>query len=624
MIYHVRSTWLPGGFLGVDLFFVVSGYLITSGLLRERAGRATSVLGAFWVRRAKRLLPAALLLIVMVLAATEAWLAPEVRAVRAAALASGAYITNWYFIVFHQPYFETVGRPMPLQHLWSLAVEEQFYLVWPVLLLCALRFVPSRVVLLGTVALAGASAALMWTLYERGADVSRLYYGTDTHASGLLVGAALALGQDAYVRRPMWRVGPVVTDVSGALALVALAWLCWWLGEWRALLYHGGFIFAALLTVVALIAAIRTDSRFARWMGVPPLRWIGLRSYSIYLWHWPVLVFLRGHFGDAGLLLTALPATCLLAEASYRYVERPVRTRGVERLWGRMRRSTWQSWELPAGVAAGTAAGTTLGVVLAIAVMAPAPVRPGYLAQMPPAALPAAALPAPSTATAAYDALPLEEWGAERAAAVASVSAGRRATVPLLGDGTPVPDATARAFVSSSFALPNDPNERAAVHRDGAPLDVRALAVGDSILLGAAPQLAAAFTDIEIDAAVGRSVGAVLQVLRERRDGGRLSDVVIVHTGANGLFTRPQFDEMLSILRDVRVVIVVNDRVPQPWEGPNNAMMADAARRYAKVRLVDWHAASDGSPDLFWTDAVHVRPAGAALYADLLVAAIRG
>src|SRR3954464_4268744 len=229
LLYHADLSWIRGGFLGVEVFFVISGYLITTMLLTEWHQQGRINLVGFWLRRARRLLPALYLLLVVTLVFAIVFLPGEVARLRDDALAAFAYVTNWYLILGEQSYFETVGRPSLLQHLWSLAVEEQFYVLWPVLLTLMLRFWRRRVVVIATLGGAIASAVWMAILYRPDVDPSRVYYGTDTRATGLMIGAALAFvwvpsqfqrrpGQEAT---PLAAIGmlPLLLDVVGVAAL---------------------------------------------------------------------------------------------------------------------------------------------------------------------------------------------------------------------------------------------------------------------------------------------------------------------------------------------------------------------------------------------------------------------
>src|SRR5215203_2186902 len=265
LLYHADLSWIPGGFLGVEVFFVISGYLITALLLAEWHQKGTINLKDFWMRRARRLLPALYVLLVVSLAFAVVFLPGEVARLRDDVLAAFGYVTNWYLIFGHVSYFEAVGRPSLLQHLWSLAVEEQFYLLWPPVLALALAVGASRLRRRRalTVALAGAvaSAVAMALLYAPGVDPSRIYYGTDTRSTGLLCGAAVAflwLPDDKYrpsetrhyrlelatrgrFRRRWGWTAPLLLDVVGFAALGALVWFCLNLGEFQPFLYSGGF-----------------------------------------------------------------------------------------------------------------------------------------------------------------------------------------------------------------------------------------------------------------------------------------------------------------------------------------------------------------------------------------------
>ncbi|HSS10043.1 MAG TPA: acyltransferase family protein [Acidimicrobiales bacterium] len=345
LLYHADLTWMPGGFLGVDVFFVISGYLITSLLMAEHVRSGTIALRTFWRRRARRLLPAlyAMLAIVTVVSAVFYRSAPaDLRAQLAPAF---TYWTNWYLIVSHHSYFAVIGRPPVLQHLWSLAVEEQFYLIWPVLLLGLFRAFRGRTALIAGVTAAGAlaSAAWMYALYNPVGDPSRVYYGTDTRASGLLLGAVLALiwlphpaRERTMAHRQREQPRSRVLEGLGVLALAGLLGCFALMRQTQSSLYPGGFLLVAGLTLVLIVAVVDPAARLTRQgFGHPLLVWLGKRSYAIYLWHWPIFVFTRPRidlsWGTYPTLILRLALTLIAADLSYRYVEEPVRNGALSR-----------------------------------------------------------------------------------------------------------------------------------------------------------------------------------------------------------------------------------------------------------------------------------------------------
>jgi peptidoglycan/LPS O-acetylase OafA/YrhL len=618
LLYHADLAWIPGGFLGVEVFFVISGYLITALLLAEWRQRGRIDLKTFWLRRARRLLPALYVLLVVTLTFAVVFLPGEVAGLRGDVLAAFGYVTNWYLIFGQESYFEAVGRPSLLQHLWSLAVEEQFYLIWPPILALGLCIGATRLrrrrVLTVVIFGAGASAMAMALLYAPGVDPSRIYYGTDTRATGLLCGAALAFlwspgdkyrpsearhhrlrlpGRSRFRRRWGW-TAPLLLDVVGFAALGALVWFCIHLGEFQPFLYSGGFALVGIATTATIMAVVHPHSVIgSRFLGSAPLRWVGVRSYGIYLWHWPVFMVTRPDLDvpidGLPLLALRLSATVVLADLSYRYIETPIRRGALGRAWrtlreaqGPLRRRLRLQWT---GVLVPILASCALlGVAVA---QAEPPEKPSYLASMKSVHTVEQSHHASSTAgivSSRKDGPSLEQEGQEQVkaqtAAKKTWNSGRTGS---------------SAFTGSVSAI------------------------GDSVMLGAVEGLQKDIHGLTVvDAEVGLQVYAAIDTLRYRRSLGQLGDVVIVHLGNNGTFTKGQFDEIMRTLSGVDRVVFVNVAVPRAWEEPNNEVIAEGVERYPNAVLVDWHSASADRPEIFYKDGYHLRPGGQRLYADLI------
>jgi peptidoglycan/LPS O-acetylase OafA/YrhL len=653
LLYHADLAWVPGGFLGVEVFFVISGYLITALLLAEWDQRGRIDLKTFWLRRARRLLPALYVLLVVTLAFAVVFLPGEVAGLRGDVLAAFGYVTNWYLIFGQESYFEAVGRPSLLQHLWSLAVEEQFYLFWPPILALGLCIGATRLrrrrVLTVAVLGAAASAVAMALLYAPSVDPSRIYYGTDTRATGLLCGAALAFlwspgekyrpsearhhrlrlpGRSRFRRRYGW-TAPLLLDVVGFAALGALVWFCVNLGEFQPFLYIGGFALVGLATTATIMAVVHPYSLIgSRILGSAPLRWVGVRSYGIYLWHWPVFMVTRPDLDvpidGLPLLALRLIATVVLADLSYRYIETPIRRGALGRAWRTLReargplrwrlRLQWTGALVPI-----LASCALLGVAVA---QAEPPEKPSYLASMK--SVHTVEQTHHTSATPGIESPQKDRPSLEQEANENAPDNGLRVKEEIreamktgveTQDENPGGDGGAPGTKAETTAKKTWDSGRTGPSEFTGSVS----AIGDSVMLGAVGRLQKDIHGLTVvDAEVGLQVYAATDTLRYRRASGHLGDVVIVHLGNNGTFTKGQFDEIMRILSGVDRVVFVNVTVPRAWEEPNNEVIAEGVERYPNAVLVDWHSASADRPELFYSDGYHLRPEGQRLYADLI------
>jgi peptidoglycan/LPS O-acetylase OafA/YrhL len=339
--YHLDLSWAPGGMLGVGVFFTLSGYLITDLLLDHWERHISLGLRTFWIHRARRLLPALFVMLAVVSVWVALFEAAQLAEVRTQVFGAALYFSNWSTIAEHGSYFARFAAPLPLDHLWSLAIEEQFYLIWPWLLWLWIWIFGRRGRLaLVTLVAAIASALAMSLLYQPGYDPTRVYEGTDTRAFGLLVGAVLAMvwpSRHLHPRVPSSARN--ILDAIGVVGLVGIALLVWRTGDYSRFLYPAGFVLLSLATVGVVAAVVHPASRLGPVLGCRPLRWVGVRSYAIYLWQWPIIVLTSPVGGGVAWWVAALQvaSTFAIAAVSWRYVEEPVRHGALGRLWRQAR-----------------------------------------------------------------------------------------------------------------------------------------------------------------------------------------------------------------------------------------------------------------------------------------------
>lgn len=572
--YHMDMPWAKGGLLGVTVFFVLSGYLITSLLVIEFQGTGRINLPDFWLRRVRRLFPAIVFAVVCVAVLCTIFNHALLTKLRPDVIPSLFFFNNWWQIFHNVSYFDALGSPSPVTHFWSLAIEEQFYLVWPVLLFILMKLgVRKRTLSIMTLVLALLSAIDMAVLFDPHGDPSRVYYGTDTRAFSLLIGAWLAfvwpshqLGATDSVhvsRRARWAL-----DGVGLAAFVGLFLMVWLADGFSPFLYRGGLVLCSVLTAVVIAVMVHPASLLGRFWGLAPFVWIGKRSYGIYLWHYPLLLLMLPQNGIAEspwwMMLLALVAIFACSAFSYTFVENPIRHGAIGALLSDIanRRTTLQEWFRTHVVHA--VAGTLL-VLVAI----------GGLIFVP--------------------------------------------DTSALEGGDLLKDESAQIGGPTAGDLANSEQQAS---ESAAKLDV--LMIGDSVSVRAIPNFQEAFPYGAIDAAVNRQLYVGQEVYQAYADQNIVGNVVVFALGTNGVATDDQLDGLIAAVGSDKHIWFVNTRSPQSWMAETNDALARAADRYDNVELIDWYGLSAPHGDWFDGDGTHLSEAGAQAYIDMIRGAIEG
>jgi peptidoglycan/LPS O-acetylase OafA/YrhL len=644
MVYHANSSWLPGGFLGVEVFFVISGYLITLLLIGEHERTGTLSLKGFYGRRARRLLPALFTLLIGITIYTALFRRDALGQLRGDVLAALAYVSNWYQIWVGQGYTAS-GDFAPLRHLWSLAVEEQFYLLWPLAMILLLRLGRRRLpsVSWALVVIAVAIAGIMAALYHPGligtctttpeaywqvggrciSKVDTLYLSTPTRATGLLLGAAFAMvwRPAAVLRGPMRDRGPMLDGVA-LVGLGALAALCWTMHIVTAegadaWLFRGGFLLTDVATLAVIAAVTHRHAAMGSVLGTSPLVWVGLRSYGLYLYSWAIYQGIRRVAGNALTVpqfIGALAAAAVVAELSYRFIETPIRKGALRRAWRRLRDGGGSATTRRTIVTAGAAVVTL--TALAGVSLATAEVKPNAIAKSiaegergvgDPFATTTSTVAAATTTTKAPATAPttvaVTRVPTTPAPTVARTTAAR----------APAPTIAPTAARTTAAPAPRPPTGDPC-----AATPIAKYAIGDSVMLGAAVQLKRA--GFCVDAIESRAFVNGLQRIIDLHAAGRLGPVVVVALGTNGPISDRQLAHMMTELSGVPKVVVLTIKADRSWIPGDNDKIRALPATYRNVKVLDWANLAASCPGhCLYDDGIHLPPDGRNFYAQQIV-----
>ena len=636
--YHSGITRFSGGFLGVEIFFVISGYLITALLLGEYEANQRIDIKRFWNRRARRLFPA---LIAYIGGATAlAYLtARDVIPTKGEILSALGYIYNWFSIFQDVSYTDGFERKNFFHHLWSLAVEEQFYLFWPLLLWGLLSLAGKRLTFALVIAGIIGSSVLRWSLYEPFSDPLRVYYGTDTRASALLIGAAVA-----FMWRPWQSDKPAITTpnalsktfifVVGSASVAGLIWA----NMHYALFYpnidslfRGGMLITSALTALVIVVSVTPQSVLSKILGIRPMQWIGKRSYGLYLWHWPVFQLTRPRvdvdIDGWQLFLVRIIVTLIIVEISYQFIERPIR----ERRFLNSLRTAFSKTKIK--VSLGKLAAIALALIGCFITLeqvqaewstgetAEEQVEEDETAQeqieVPPTPVPTPTpIPTPTPEPVSQEELettptvedPMESFD------IVAFAETTNADNPMWSELLPLVEAP-------EFKVFYD----------------RVTFLGDSIMKGAVTNASIKDLDVifsermsiltdnaNVEAEVARQWNEAPRILRDLNGRGLLGEAIVIHLGSNGVIDEDLIANTFEILVDAEIVVVLNARVPKPWEGRVNGVLDSAIPLYENAVLVDWRSASNDFPEYFARDGVHLTKLGSQIYLDQIIEALGG
>lgn len=589
--YHMNFSWAKGGLLGVTVFFVLSGYLITGLLVTEWAQTKTIDLKNFWLRRVRRLVPAIVFVIVVVAALCTIFNHELLTKMRPDIPPALLFFSNWWYIFQDLSYFDALGAPSPLNHFWSLAIEEQFYLVWPVALLIAFKLGAKRPLMRRiAVGLAAVSALAMALLYNPIADPSRVYYGTDTRAFSLLIGAWLAFKMPASrmgrIGARLTKQGRIAMDCVGVAAFAGLVLMVALTDGFSPFLYWGGLVIASMLTMIVIAVIANPRSRFGLLASARPLVWIGKRSYGMYLWHYPILLLMNpgNATGDINLLYCLLQLAVIFAISafSYRFIEDPIRKGAIGKFVKGVRSG---EINLQASIQKYLVPTASCCIVAAVAI--------GGIAIVPP--------------TSAVEGIDEMKGNAEpsRSSLIKKQMGLDVSLLPLIGT----------RHVGDIIEAPKpDP-----VVKKHSPV-----MIGDSVSVRTVPYFEETFPDGIIDAQISRQFYTAKSVFDPYEEAGVVGKTVVFALGTNGVATDEQIDELVADVGEKRQIYFVNARAPESWIDATNAALAAAADRYDNVHLIDWSALSAGQDSYFDGDGTHLTEEGARVYIDMIKQAIEG
>lgn len=585
ILYHLAPYQFQGGFLGVPIFFVVSGYLITDLLFQEwQQNKRIDVIG-FYIRRVKRLYPALVTLVLATTAYITLFARDLLANIRAVIMTNLLYVYNWYQVAHHESYFDKFGTQSPFTHLWSLSIEGQFYLFWPLIIIILLKFVKKKQPIFDTmIILAFISALLMAILYRTGQDPSRVYYGTDTRMFSILLGAALAVvWPSTALRKDLPTNLRLLLDVIGGGALMLLCLMFMQMTGESALVYRGGMFFFSVLSMILVAVVAHPGADMNRLLTNRLFTWIGKRSYGIYLYQYPVLVFFESkiNVADHSFLYALIEVALILvlSDLSYRFLELPLQHFDYSKTWSTLkefcrRDSSYgnKRWYM-----------LIPGLIVLLAVVG--------------------ATTGTTSGSEAKKDTALEKTIKENNKKVAKQNKNIAAK-------------TSSSEHSSSSADTNTAKQFDLTENEIAKAkQLQITAVGDSVLADASTTLQEIFPNMYVDAKVGRQVREAIPVLQSLAQSGKLANTVLLSEGTNGPYSEQELDQIMAIVGKERKLYWINVHVPtRRWQDQVNNDLKVAAKKYPNLKVIDWYTYSKNHPEWFYDDNVHPNSEGLKYY----------
>ncbi|WP_368258937.1 acyltransferase family protein [Enterococcus gallinarum] len=595
ILYHLLPTQMRGGYLGVPVFFVVSGYLITDLLRQEWDQNGRIAVKDFYVRRMKRLYPGMVVMLLLSAAYITLFQRNLLNNLRGVVVSSLLYVNNWWQINHGLSYFDRFGNESPFTHLWSLAVEGQNYLIWPLLFILLMKLVKNRGTIFKIVIGCSLLSALLLAIwYSPGADPTRVYYGTDTRLFSIWMGSALAfIWPSTHLKKEIPKKAKRVLNLAGGLSFIGLVITFFVLDDHLSFVYYGGMLLVSLLCTILVAVTAHPGASLNRWLTNPLFSYIGKRSYGIYLYQFPVMIFYEAKIGNVGenvLLHTLIEIVLILliSELSYRFIENPLRKfhykdtfRTVRNWFSKPVISRQKPWLL-------------LGLLVSLVALygiATAPVN--YVD--------------------AQQQQLKENIAANKKAAEQTQKNANGSDTESTGENSS--KATeAEQSVMEKYGLTEAQVKKAE--------ELEITAFGDSVMLDATADLQEIFPKAVVDGDVGRQLYESPELIKALKEKDLLRDTVLIGLGTNGSFTETQFDNLMKEIGD-RKVYWINVRVPtQRWQNEVNSMLEKMAAKYDNMTLIDWYDLSNEHEEWFYEDRVHPNPDGMLQYCTLVSQAI--
>lgn len=586
IIYHVDVNYLPGGFLGVDLFFVLSGYLISSLIIKEFRKTGTVNLYNFYIRRARRLLPAVYFMITIGLVVMVLFNEVLLRKSHLDAIFGYIYSSNWWYIFHKLDYFDSFGAQSPFKHLWSLAIEEQFYMIFPLLFLLVNGKKKSKdgtyklnknflYVVLGLILVSLIAHILLFDIN----NISRIYFGTDTRAFSLLVGV---VGAILYpMERLHSKVTPQQNMIYSVVSLASIATLITvmvYTSEYNTWLYRGGFLLVAILGLIVIISSGKQHTLMSKLLSFKPIVFIGKISYSLYLWHFPILVLTTpvSEIGNPNIFFVILRIVLTFAVAivSYVFVETPIRKLGFKNyinvIFKKLKKRPRKSRKLFAGI---------VGLVSVLFLM-------GIFGK---------SVPFISTAF-------VKEMETNK-------------ETQFVNNGNNKDNNQEKSSDSNKDSKDKKENKEDKNNSDKKYSSV--LVMGDSLTVDIGEKFQELYPGAVIDGKIGRQLYVAVEEAKSYSKYNNENSAIIFQLGTNGPFTESQIEELVKQF-DKADIYFVNIKVPRAWEKTVNAALKETQEKHSNVKIIDWYSVANSTKDLFEPDRVHLNQAGIAEMVTLI------